>query len=177
MKAQGARGVSQKDIAAHLGVHPKTVSRAIKRAVTPAPRASRGSDLDPFKPTSDRLLSEGVWNSVVIVREIQARGYDGTSSLLRASITPKRAQRPCRATVRFKTEPGQHLQRDWGEIRTVIGGEATTVHFIVHLLGYSRRFHAWCSRSADAEHTYEGSIRSLEYFGGVPQEVLACAVT
>ncbi|MBA2389891.1 MAG: transposase, partial [Geodermatophilaceae bacterium] len=39
-------------------------------------------------------------------------------------------------------------------------------------LAYSRRFHFWCSDSQDAEHTYEGLIRSLEYFGGVPEEVL-----
>jgi hypothetical protein len=46
------------------------------------------------------------------------------------------------------------------------------VYFIVNQLGYSRRFHFWCTDSQDAEHTYEGLIRSLEYFGGVPQEVL-----
>ena len=32
--------------------------------------------------------------------------------------------------------------------------------------GYSRRFHFWCSNSLDAEHTYEGIIRSFEHFGG-----------
>jgi hypothetical protein len=43
---------------------------------------------------------------------------------------------------------------------------------MVNTLGYSRRFHFWCSDSQDAEHTYEGLVRSLEYFGGVPEEVL-----
>jgi hypothetical protein len=46
------------------------------------------------------------------------------------------------------------------------------VHFIVNELGYSRRFHFWCTDSEDAEHTYEGLIRSFEYFGGVTTEVL-----
>ena len=46
------------------------------------------------------------------------------------------------------------------------------VCFIVNTLGYSRRFHFWCSDSQDAEHTYEGLIRSFEYFGGVTEEVL-----
>jgi transposase len=40
------------------------------------------------------------------------------------------------------------------------------VHFIVNTLGYSRRFHFWCTDCEDAEHTYEGLIRSFEYFGG-----------
>jgi hypothetical protein len=39
-------------------------------------------------------------------------------------------------------------------------------------LGYSRRFHFWCTDSEDAEHTYEGLIRSFEWFGGVTEEVL-----
>ncbi len=67
IKAQAARGVYHKDIAAELGVHPKTVSRALKRtAAPPAPRAPRPSKLDPFKDLIDRRLAEGVWNSVVI---------------------------------------------------------------------------------------------------------------
>jgi len=53
-----------------------------------------------------------------------------------------------------------------------VGGQPTKVYFIVNELGYSRRFHFWCTDSPDAEHTYEGVIRSLEYFGGVPQQVL-----
>ena len=46
------------------------------------------------------------------------------------------------------------------------------IYFIVNTLGYSRHFHFWCTDSMDAEHTYEGIIRSLEYFGGTPDEVL-----
>ena len=71
-------GVYQKDIAAELGVHPKTVSRALKRGEAPQRRRRRrGSKLDPYKAKADQLLSEGVWNAVVILREIQAEGYEG----------------------------------------------------------------------------------------------------
>lgn len=41
----------------------------------------------------------------------------------------------------------------------------------MNTLGYSRRFHAWAAYREDAEHTYEGLIRSFEWFGGVPSEV------
>ena len=82
------------------------------------------------------------------------------------------ALRPSRATVRFETEPGRQLQSDWGELVVELAGVPTKVYFIVNLLGYSRRFHFWCTTSLDAEHTYEGLIRSLEYFGGLPKEVL-----
>ncbi len=74
--------------------------------------------------------------------------------------------------MRFETKPGQQLQSDWGEITTVVAGQESKVFVIVNVLGYSRRFHFWCTDSQDAEHTYEGIIRSLEYFGGTTEEVL-----
>jgi transposase len=167
------RGVYIKDIAEELEVHPRTVKRALQRGGAPKPeRKSRGSKLDPYKAKVDELLGEGVWNGQVILREIQALGYEGSRTILREYIQPKRALRLGRATVRFETEPGKQLQSDWGEVVTEIGGVKCKVHFIVNELGYSRRFHFWCTDSADAEHTYEGMIRSLEYFGGVAREVL-----
>jgi transposase len=173
IKTLHQRGVYKKDIAAELGVHPKTVSRALERGSAPKPtRKKRGSKLDPYKQKIDHLLQEGVWNAVVILREIQAEGYTGGITVLRQYIQPKRVMRPSRATVRFETEPGQQMQSDWGEIVIQIAGELVKVHFIVNQLGYSRRFHFWCTDRQDAEHTYEGIVLSFEYFSGVTKEVL-----
>lgn len=173
IKALKRRGVYTKDIAAELGVHPRTVSRALKRGGAPAgTRQQRGSKLDPYKAQVDRLLADGVWNAVVILREIQAAGYAGGITILRDYIRPQRSQRLSRATVRFETPPGRQLQTDWGELVTEVAGVATKVCFIVNTLSYSRRFHFWCTPRMDAEHTYEGLVRSFEYFGGVTEEVL-----
>jgi len=71
IKTLKARGVYHKDIAAQLGVHPKTVSRGLQRGSAPRPtHKPRASKLDPYKPQIDQLLSAGVWNAVVILREI-----------------------------------------------------------------------------------------------------------
>jgi transposase len=173
IKALEQRGVYLKDIAEQLGVHPKTVKRALKRNGAPKPeRKKPGSKLDAHKATIDRLLSEGVWNDVVILREIQAEGYSGGITLVRMYVQPKRALRAGRATVRFETKPGEQMQSDWGEVEVELAGQPTKVYFEVNELGYSRRFHFWCTDRADAEHTYEGMIRSFEYFGGVTGEVL-----
>jgi len=173
IEALNKRGVYLKDIATELEVHPRTVKRALPRGGAPKPeRKLCSSKLEPYKAKVDELLGEGVWNSQVILREIQALGYEGRSTMLRLYIQPKRALRRGRATVRFETEPGKQLQSDWGEVVTEIGGVKCKVHFIVNELGYSRRFHFWCTDSADAEHTYEGILRSFEYFGGVTAEVL-----
>lgn len=173
IKAMMARGIYQKEIADQLGVHPKTVSRALKRGSAPGKvRKAKPSKLEAYQPAIDRLLSEGVWNAVVVLREIQAEGYEGEISLVRRYIQPKRVLRSSRATVRFETRPGQQMQSDWGEKVIEIAGQAVKVRFIVNELGYSRRFHFWCTDSLDAEHTYEGIVRSIEYFGGVTEEVL-----
>lgn len=173
IKALHQRGVYLKDIAEELNLHPKTVSRALKRGSAPArERKKRGSQLDAHTATIDRLLKEGVWNAMVILREIQAEGYTGKITILRDYIRPKRAVRPSRATVRFETDPGEQMQSDWGEVVVTLAGQPTKVYFIVNQLGYSRRFHFWCTNSQDAEHTYEGILRSFEYFGGVTEQVL-----
>ena len=175
------RGVYLCDIAQQLGVHPKTVRRALQRGGPPRRRGGRrGSLLDPYRSVVDQLLTEGVWNAVVIWRELQAKGYPGSVSVLRDYIRPKRALRPSRATVRFETEPGRQLQADWATQRTVVAGQEVDVHLLVSTLSYSRRFHFWGTDSEDAEHTYEGLIRAFEWFGGAPGEVLVdnqkCAV-
>lgn len=174
IKALAEKGVYQKDIAYELGVHPKTVSRALTRRGAPRgerPHA-RHSILDSFKPIIDELLKKGVWNGRVILRELQNNGYTGSTTIIGDYIRPKRPLRESKATVRFETEPGQQLQDDWGEIITTVGGSSQKVFFTVNTLGYSRRFHFWCTDANDAEHTYEGLIRAFEHFGGVTKEVL-----
>jgi len=173
IKALDRQGVYLKDIAGELGVHPRTVRRALDRGSAPKPERKRlGSKLDPYKPKIDWLLKENVWNAMVILREIQSEGYQGGIALVRRYMEPKRSLRPSRVTVRFETGPGEQLQTDWGEITVEMAGKLTKVYFIANTLGYSRRFHFWCTDRQDAEHTYEGLIRSFEYFGGVTQEVL-----
>ena len=78
------RGVYRCDIAEQLGVHPRTVRRALQRGGPAVRRGGRrGSLLDPYRPVVDQLLADGVWNGIVIWRELQAQGYQGGVSILR----------------------------------------------------------------------------------------------
>lgn len=167
------QGAYIKDIAQDLGVHPRTVRRALKRGSEPPRRPScRPSKLDPFKARVDDMLASGIWNAEVIYRDIRKAGYAGKLSILRAYIRPKRRLRAPAGTVRYETAPGQQLQHDWAERVVTIAGVRQKVYLAVQVLGYSRALHVVAMPRADAEHTYEAIIQAFEAFGGVAATVL-----
>jgi transposase len=108
MRALHARGWTQKEIAAHLHCHPRTMRRALRReSLDPAPRAARGSKLDPYKPYLLQRWNEGCHNAAQLLREIAAPGFDGRPTLLRAFVAELRVRSGMPA--RARTAPGQAL--------------------------------------------------------------------
>lgn len=140
IQALAQRGLYRCDIAKQVGVHPRTVRRALALGRAPASR--------PTRRRSRQFGSGGRLESDGHLRELQAKWHTGRLSILRDYIRPKRALRVRRATMRFETAPGQQLQSDRGEHRIRMTGTETTVHFIVNTLGFSRRFHFWRRVSA-----------------------------
>lgn len=78
------------------------------------PRPKRPSQLDPFKAYIDERLSHGVWNAVVLLRELREQGYDGCYSTVKEYLQPKRDESRAAAVRRFETAPGKQAQVDWG---------------------------------------------------------------
>lgn len=171
MKEQGAHLV---DIAHKVGCSERTVRRHL---ALPSPKngrrkVPRPSKLDPYRQIIDQYIQQDIWNGEVIFQKLRELGYTGGSTLVRMYINPKRPLRASKSTVRYETDPGMQLQHDWGETMTIIGGDRCKVNIAVNCLGYSRRFHAWCTDSQDAEHTYESIVLAFRYFGGVTRTVL-----
>jgi hypothetical protein len=77
-----------------------------------------------------------------------------------------------RATVRFETRPGQHLQIDFDKRRVWIGNGQEKVFFFVATLGYSRLLQVRAFRAERQEHGFAGMESAFPCFGGVPEEVL-----
>ena len=139
MRQQGAYIV---DIATQIGCSERTVRRYLKYPEPPARKTRHKMvKLKPFMDYIDMRLAENVWNSEVIFAEIKAMGYTGGRSMLRYYIQPKRKMRPSKRTVRFETQPGYHLQHDWGEVEVEVAGQRCKVNFAVNTLRFSRRFH------------------------------------
>lgn len=71
-----------KTIRKYLGKEPGT-------APTYGPRAPRPSKLDGYKPYLDERLQVGVWNAVVLLRELRERGYGGRYTILTDYLRPQ----------------------------------------------------------------------------------------
>ena len=104
-------------IAAVTGFDRKTVRKYLanpERQPRYGPRQKRPSQLDPFKPYIDERLAAGVWNAVVLMRELRECGYAGGYSTVKEYLQPKREESRAVAVRRFETPPGRQAQMDWG---------------------------------------------------------------
>ena len=55
-----------------------------------------------------------MWNAVVLLAELKARGYSGGYTILKDYLRPLRREASTVAVRRFETPPGQQAQLDWG---------------------------------------------------------------
>lgn len=137
------------------------------------PRKPRGSKLDPHKEYLAGRLQAGVWNAVVLLRELRSRGYAGGYSILKAYLSPLREAARESATRRFETAPGEQAQVDWGdlgEIETPAGTRRLSVFLMT--LGHSRAMFAQISTSQKLEELLRLHEEAFRFLGGVPREIL-----
>ena len=169
-------GYSIRDIARELDIARNTVRRYLKdpEAVMPKRRRRRrSSKLDPYIEYMDRRLSEGLENCVVLWRELQGLGYQGSYSLVKTYVSPRRRRRQVQATVRFETEPGEQAQVDWGSFSYVDEkGRKRQMWAFVMVLGWSRAIYVEFVRRADTGSFIQCHVNAFEYFGGVPRRCL-----
>jgi len=83
-----------------------------------APRPKRPDILDPYKDFITVRLKDGVWNAVVLMRELKARGYSGQYTAIKDYLRPRRQQAHAAAVRRFETPPGKQAQVDWASSAT-----------------------------------------------------------
>ena len=115
------QGRSIRGIARELGVSRNSVRKYLRSPGVPReqPRGRRASKLDPYTEYIDTRLAEGLYNCVVLLRELRTLGYSGGYTILKDYVQPRRRRRQPRATVRFETGPGEQAQVDWGSLSYV----------------------------------------------------------
>ncbi len=170
------QGLSITQISALTGCDPKTIRKYLDNPTTPryGPRQPRPSLLDPFKAYLHERLAAGVWNAVVLLRELQERGYSGGYTILRTYLQPLRREAHTVAVRRFETPPGQQAQVDWGDLGELTDAEGTyhKLNGFVMTLGYSRTMFFDIAPDQKLPSFLRMHEAAFEYLGGVPHEIL-----
>jgi transposase len=174
IRALASDGVSQRQIAKRLGVHRRTVARALAADAPPRyVRAPAGSQLDPLMPAIERVLRE--WPEIKAPRLTELlreeHGYQGSVDLVRRRLAGLRPREE-RAAQRTGYRPGQVVQFDWGEMptRPRIGGVERRVYALVASLPFCGAQTAHFSFDMTIESFLEGHVRVFDSLGGVPRE-------
>lgn len=169
------QGMSVSAIAALMGWDRKTVRKYLLAPdrVPEYARPGTASKLEPFKGFVGERLSAGVWNAVVLLRELRQQGYKGGYTILKDYLQPMREASRVVAVRRFETPPGRQAQVDWGHLGALeLDGEERKLWGFTFTLGYSR---AMMSEAATDQklgtvlRMHEEAFRQL---GGVPEEIL-----
>ena len=169
------RGRSARGIARDLGLARNMVLRYLNspEAMLPKPRLPRGSRLDSHTEHIDRRLAEGLENCVVLLRELRARRYRGSCTILVEYVRPRRRGRQPEATMRFETAPGEQAQVDWGSLPYVgEDGKLRRVRVFVMTMGWSRACYVGLVRRADTAAFIQCHANAFEHLGGVPRRCL-----
>jgi transposase len=166
------QGQSVRRIARETGLSRNTVRRYLReqRKASYGPRAARPCKLDPHKVYLQERIEQARpdWiPATVLMREIQAAGYDGGISQLKAFVRPFKMIRPD-PVVRFETLPGQQMQVDFTTIRR---GRDRLLGFVA-TMGFSRATFVRFTKTEQFVDWRDGLVAAFDYFGGVPHEVL-----
>lgn len=176
IKAMHRQGISISEIARQTGHDRKTVRKAIAGELVPARRRAsppRARKIDAYAGYLQQRMSEGVYNTRKLYRELQERGYDGGLTQVILYVQPFRPPRREVATVRFETEPGQQAQVDWGSFGYVSeDGRQRTLYCFVMTLGWSRAMYTEYTTRADTSSFIRCHLHAFAYLGGVPREIV-----
>jgi transposase len=175
VRALAADGVSQREIAARLGINRRTVRRLREADAPPRyERAPVGSMLDPLVPVIRRLMNECPDIRAPRVTETlrDDYGYAGSVDLVRRRMAALRPPLGERAAQRTGYRPGQVMQVDWAEMptRPRIAGRERRVYALICSLPYSGASTAHFSFDMTIESFLEGHVRAFGWLGGVPRE-------
>jgi transposase len=170
------QGLSVRRIATILGISRNSVRKYLRSpgVPRPKPRAPRGSKLDPYTAYVRERVAAGMDNCVVLLRELQARGYTGKYTVLKDLVQPLRRRAVASgATMRYETAPGEQAQVDFGYCTYTTSEETTRgIWVFVLVLGWSRALYVEFVRRADTATFLRCHVNAFRLLGGVPQRCL-----
>lgn len=169
------QGVPQVEIARRLGCHRETVAKYLKGAAPPVPRVpeQRERKLAGFEDYLRSRLAQGCTNGKVLLREIEAKGFQGEYTILKDFLRPLRKELLWRPELRWEGPPGVYAQVDWGHFAAQLPDHSLIkLYAFVFALAYSRAMYVeWTTRMdlATFERCHE---HAFAYVGGSPKYIV-----
>ena len=169
-----AQGKSIRETARMIGIARNTVRRYLRGKPEAVPRPKRGSKLDPYKGQIRTWLQEDhLYNCETMLPRLQAVGYTGSLSTLKAFVHPLRPRNVGHFPVqRYETKPGEQLQFDWGEFHYEQNGRDHKLYGFTAILSYSRMRYVTFVKRCDTPTMIRCLMAAFEYFGGLPKAAL-----
>lgn len=178
---QQIRGLSEKGwgfkrIARELNLARNTVRRYIRRPTpgTQVRPARRALSAEQGQTMVQLFEGPAKGNASLVHRLLVQQGISISLRTVLRQLKPIRAQRIAQesATLRFETPPGEQMQIDFGQQKVLIDQQLVTIHFLVAVLGFSRRIFVKAFLSERADDWREGIAEAFRHFGGVPHTLL-----
>lgn len=172
-----AAGHSIRQIAKKTGLSRNSVRKYLRAPGLPAmkPRPKRGSHLDAHTAYLRSRFDDGVYNAVVLLRELKARGFTGSYTIVKDYVRDHRPKSDAtsRPTVRFETEIGEQAQVDFGQYTYLTpDGTKKRVWAFVMVLSWSRAIYVEFIPKADTSAFIRCHLHAFEHFGGSPKSCL-----
>jgi transposase len=170
-KAQS--GKSAYAIGKELNISKNTARKYMELQDLSPTKTLRPSKLDNFKPMLHDMMSQGIYNCVVLLERVRDAGYDGGITVIKEYVHPYRPAKALPAVKRFETPNGKQAQMDWGVCQYIDSdGSVHKVSVFVMILGYSRAKYVEFARRCDLHSLQRCMVNAFLYFAGVPEEVL-----
>ena len=144
-------------------------------------KTKKPSILDPYKDLVNRMLSQGISNSVVIFSRLKRLGYPGGQTIVKDYIRENRNLLPAKRQAvdpqgnrgrRYMTGPGEAYQMDWGFVNVLDsdGAESRVACFAMICHHCGQRYIEFFP-NAKQENLFIGMVHAFLYMG-IPRYVL-----
>lgn len=172
-----SQGMPFKRIQRMTGISRNTIKKYVHRANEPlTERQKVRNALDKLKPVIQRKFFAAEGNCAVVCRQMKDEHQ--------ICINERRMRRFCsswreelkrsgKKYERYETQPGQHLQIDFGERDVTINGATVRVHIFVAILGYSRRIFVKAYIAENQAAWFDGIESAFTYYGGIPLAIVS----
>jgi hypothetical protein len=85
-----------------LGISKNTARKYIDREEGSPPEAERFPELDAYKPQLCKLMNQGIFNCVVLLKRLQVANYSGGFTILKEYVHPYRSEKTLSVVRRLK---------------------------------------------------------------------------